>query len=607
MNAQLIVAGLLALAVLIAWVRLILWHRATQGDLPSKVWRVAALLALQLICAALLYLCLFPPAQKVAAGTLIVATAGTERNANGSAGAHFVSMPEAPALSAAQPLPDLGAALRLYPGVTRITVLGEGLTPRDRDAARGVAVTFVPPTPRPGLVSLDPPARTAPGAGFSVGGQVAAVPGATVELLDPAGRVTDRRKADDAGWFTLSGTARAAGPATFVVRLRDSGGRQVEQADVPVLVDSDAAPRLLIMAGAPGPEVKYLRRWATDAGFAVTTRMSAGGGIELGDAPVAIDGPTLRRFDAAIIDDRSWAGLGGQRAAILGAVREGLGLLLRASGPLDGATRAQWRSLGFALTGGDTLAPIALPRPTDPAIARTRQGIGSVDVPADLDLGDDILPDISRLALVPGGGDAVPLLRDAGGTTLSAWRAIGGGRVAVFTGIDSFGLTLTGRRDLYGDWWSSMVSAIARPVSGGAPAFTGPAWAGERIALCNLTGGDRVEQPDGAIIKILPDPGARRCAAFWPTSPGWYVLHSAGPNGGERLWPFFVQPATALPGVRAVRDRDATLMLRATARETDRTEQRPGPSSPWFMAWLAASALLWWLERSRRGRMAAPA
>jgi Trk K+ transport system NAD-binding subunit len=42
---------------------------------------------------------------------------------------------------------------------------------------------------------------------------------------------------------------------------------------------SRAPLALLIMAGAPGPEVKYLRRWATDAGFAVTTRMSAGGGI----------------------------------------------------------------------------------------------------------------------------------------------------------------------------------------------------------------------------------------------------------------------------------------------------------------------------------------
>ena len=131
----------------------------------------------------------------------------------------------------------------------------------------------------------------------------------------------------------------------------------VEQAAVPLLVTDSLAPRLLILAAAPGPEVKYLRRWATDAGFTVTTQMSAGGGIALGDPTIAINGATLRRFDLAIVDDRSWAA---QRGVLTGAAREGLGLILRPSGPIDGATRAQWRALGFGIGSGD-LAPIALP------------------------------------------------------------------------------------------------------------------------------------------------------------------------------------------------------------------------------------------------------
>lgn len=599
MTLKMILAGILALAVLVAWARLVLWRRA-------PVWRLGALLALQPICAALLFFCLYPPGKPVPSGTLVIATAGAPRNAAAEAGGRLVVLPEGPAIADAERAPDFGTALRRYPDVQRITVLGDGLTERDRDAARGMALAFTPSPTRAGIVSFDPPARTAPGARFEVAGQLAGLPEAVVELMDPAERVTDKQKADAQGRFILSGTARAAGPVTFALRVRDARGRVVEQADVPVLVDKGAAPRLLIMAGAPGPEVKYLRRWATDAGFAVTTQISAGGGIQVGDPVVAINGASLRRFDVAIIDDRSWAALGGQRSAVTEAVQDGLGLVLRTSGGApDGAAREQWRSLGFATAGGDTLAPIVLPAAPDADIARTRTGIGSEDTPTDFQLGDEVLPEISRLGLTPGGDATVPLVRDAGGAVLSAWRASGRGRIAVFTGIDSYGLTLTGRRDLYGEWWSAMLSAVARPAAGLEPAFTGTAWAGERIALCGVSGEARVERPDGTMTTLIPDPGARGCAAFWPSTPGWHVLRDSGADASGQARPFFVQPADQLPGVRAARDRQATLMLvrdRPDAGASSMTTDRPGVAWPWFVAWLAASTLLWWFERSKLGQ-----
>lgn len=608
MTPKLILAAVLACAVLAAWTRLLLWRRAAPGGAKGALWRFVGLVALQPACAALLFLCLFPPGERVASGALVVATAGAPRGAAPTGGATLIALPEAPAIAGAEPAPDLGTALRRHPDARRITVIGGGLTARDRDAAQGLAVAF-DPTPLPkGLVSLDAPPRVAPGARFEVGGQLSGVPGATVELIDPAGRVTDTQKAADDGRFIVSGTARSAGLATFALRVRDAGRRVVEQAEVPAPVEGQAAPRLLIMAGAPGPEVKYLRRWATDAGFAVTVRASAGGGVELGDAPIAINGGSLRRFDVAVIDDRSWAGLGGQRAEVIGAVRDGLGLVLRSGGSAEDGAVAQWRALGFAAAGAGGLAPITLPAATDSDLARTRRGIPLPDAVADLDIGDEILPEISRLAVTPGGEGAVPLLRDAGGATLSAWRAIGRGRVAVFTGVDSFGLTLTGRNDLYGDWWGAMLSAVSRPVAGVTPAFSGQAWVGDRVSLCGLSGDARVEKPDGAVATVRVAPGAGGCAGFWPTGPGWHLLRASGPDAAAQVWPFFVQPADRLAGVRAARDRDATLMLRSAAPArggaTVRGPEIPGSPWPWFIAWLAASAGLWWLERSTLGRPA---
>ena len=401
--------------------------------------------------------------------------------------------------------------------------------------------------------------------------------------------------------------ALVAGAATFVIRVR-AGGRTVEQADLPVLVEQDVAPRVLILAGAPGPEVKYLRRWATDAGFAVTTQASAGGGIALADPPVAITTESLRRFDIAVIDDRSWDGLGGGRGAVLAAVRDGLGLVLRSGGALDETGRSQWRALGFGVSGGSEMAPIALPPAPDAAaevaMARTRRGIPAADAPADLDGDDAFLPEISRLALALGGEGTVPSVRDAGGAALSAWRASGRGRIAVFTGIDSFGLSLTGRSDLYGDWWGRIFSSVARPAAGAAPAFEGQAWVGDRVSLCSLAGEPRIERPTGAVTQLQVDAAAGTCAGFWPSEAGWHLLRTRAPDQAEQVWPFFVYPAEGLAAVRATRDRDATLMLRREAQAAGPTPgpDAPGRSWPWLAAWLIFSGGLWWLERSSRGR-----
>ncbi|QGP78235.1 carboxypeptidase regulatory-like domain-containing protein [Sphingobium sp. CAP-1] len=587
MTPPMIVALLLTVATLLGGVRLLLWHRAA-GPYASPM-RLALLLALQVIAAALLYLALFPPAASGEASSLRVATAGASRLTVASGGAALILLPEAPAIGGGEAVPDLATALRRHPGVTSLTVLGNGLTARDLEAARGLTLHFDPPPLRPGILDLAPPGPVAPGARFTAGATLTGLPRAAVELIDPAGRVTDMGAPDRDGHVLLAGTARAAGATTFTLRVRQDG-RVIEQADVPLWVADSARPKLLILAGAPGAEVKTLRRWASDAGYDVTTRMSAGGGVELGDAPIALDAASLRRFDVAIVDDRS---LAGARAALLAAVRGGMGLVLRAGGPIDGATRGQWQALGFVLTGPGDITPLALPKADAEAIGRTRHGIGNAEIPVDIATPEDYLPDVSRLTLTPGGADAVPLLRDAGGATIAAWRALGSGRVALFTGIDSYALTLTGRRDRHDDWWTAMLATVARAAPGDH-VMTDTGWVGERMTLCGLSGEGRV---DGQ-IRVLPVGG---CGGYWPTRPGWHML-----RGREGAGAFHVQPAGALPVMRAARNRQALSLLPAgDARMASvAPPDRPGVAWPWWLVWFAVSALLWGLERGRLGRRA---
>ena len=259
MTAAWVTAILLGTAIIVASVRLILWHRSASAPSPR---RLIALLLLQPVCGILLFLTLFPPATTMSSDALRIATRGTSRLAAGP----MVLLPEAPDIGAGEHVPDLATALRRHPGTSEIIVLGDGLPPRDMEAARRVAVRFEPRPLRQGISHVAPPPLVAPGSSFSLGGQLSALPRATVELLDPAGQVTDSVQADADGRFALTGTARAAGAVLFTLRVRD-GRRTVEQASVPLLVADSPVPRLLILSAAPNAEVKYLRRWAADAGL----------------------------------------------------------------------------------------------------------------------------------------------------------------------------------------------------------------------------------------------------------------------------------------------------------------------------------------------------
>ena len=76
MRPDLILAAILGLAVLGAWVRLALWRWAAPLERRGRPWRFVALMALQPICAVLLFFGLFPPDRPAPPSSVMVATAG---------------------------------------------------------------------------------------------------------------------------------------------------------------------------------------------------------------------------------------------------------------------------------------------------------------------------------------------------------------------------------------------------------------------------------------------------------------------------------------------------------------------------------------------------
>jgi hypothetical protein len=556
--------AIVLLAVAVLGISRTLWWQY-KSPAPAKLWRLALLCGLQLLVAALLWRTLEPPFRSGDAGTLVVATAGAPRLAALAVGDALVALPEAPALPGVARVPDLATALRRHPGTTGLRIIGEGLQRRDQ-IATGLPLAFDPvPLPR-GLVALTAPPTVAPGAPFRVGGSVHDVPGGRVDLLDPAGRAVAGTPLAASGDFALSATARAAGPAEFSLRITDRGGRRVETAIVPVVATEVVQPRLLIVAGAAGPDLKYLRRWAADAGIAIGSSIAAGNGLDLGDAPPRLDAANLVRLDLLVLDERSWAALTmGERARVLAAVQAGLGLVLRVTGPLPDATRREWAALGFALD--DATRPVRLPGNAVP---------------------------LTRLAAGPARADAAPLLRDATGNPVGHWRALGRGRMGLWPVTDLYTLVLSDGERNHAAIWSEIFATLARPQPLSPPRISDDASPGQRVAICNLGPAASVRHPDGAVTNLVVDAG---CAGFWPRITGWHELRAPA------VTPFLVTSIGA--GRTAAQARNATLDLVSPGGSSRAAVQVRGASWPWFIAWALAAALLWWFERSRIGRATA--
>ncbi len=590
MSAQVLIAWMLAFAVVLGSARMLWRLRREASTARPRIWRTIALLLAQVASASLLYCTLFPPPVAREAGTLVVLTARAgDVVAQGTPGDHVVSMPEAPARPGIERVPDLATALRRYPATTRIRVLGAGLVARDHDAAAGLAVDFQPaPLPR-GLVELQAPTRVPVGRQFAVAGRGERLREGSVELLDPAGRRVDRSMLADNGRFRLHATTRGAGLALYRLRLRDARAGLIEDVPVPLEVVPARARRVLVLAGAPNAELKYLRRWALDTGMKVDTRISLGAGLQVGTAPVGLDAATLGRFDLVVLDERSWRVLGaGQRAALSAAIDRGLGLLLRLTGPISASDRERLRALGFSAVAAGTAREVRL-------------GDGFVRA------GDavDALPTLARSALRIAANDGVVLLDDAAGTPLTVWRARGRGRIGVSTLGDSYRLVLAGRGDAHGEVWSRAFTTLARPGAARAEVDIDDAAPQQRTILCGLGARAHVASADAKQVALRIDPasGPRRCAGFWPNTAGWHALRD-----GERAIPFYVRDATSTPGLSAQALREATQAL-AAGHSAPRALQatQPGPRWPWFLAWLLLTTAAWWFERSRLGQPGLPA
>lgn len=556
-----------ALLLILTATALGLWRARRKGWRDPAFW-------LQPVAALFLAMTVLPPSIPVDGSTLTVLTPGASAEQLRTLPwfAPLAALPGAAAPLRADAVPDLATALRRHPQVTRLRIVGNGLPPRDQAAVGERALRFEA-SAESGIVALEAPSTAKLGTQFVISGRVAK-PGLRVALHDPSGAQVDVATLDGEGGFRLSTIARAAGAVQFELRAFDAEDLLIDHAAVPLVVTAGERLSVRYRAGTPDADAKYWRRWAQDAGLTVAYRAGLSEGMQLSADDASLTAEALAASDLAVIDDRAWLQLGAdEKTALLTAVERGLGLILKASGPLDAAVAADWATLGFATTPLE--APVSLTLDRRLAM-RERADFTAAPV------------------TIAESAEVTPLLRADDGALLAAWHAQGAGRIAIWRLLDSYRLVLAGEAARYAALWGDTLAQLSRPLPppSAGPQLPSEAWVDERATFCGL----------GAVASLLSADGntqqlsvrADGCAAAWPGESGWHSLQT-----GADSWPMFVRAADDARGLRANRDRLATRRLQREPG-TDAAPAKidvPLPRWPWFLAWLIAVSLLWWRER----------
>ena len=551
-----------------------------------KWWRVLVIVFLQIASATLLYFVLFPPPTFTSAERLVILTANADTAALKNSD-RILALPEAPQITNAEPIADLASALRRYPGVNSLQIIGDGLSVRDQQAARGLSIEFVPsPLPR-GLVELSLPYSIASGARWIVQGRINRISNARVELLDPGNTVVAITEIDAAGNFVLADIARTPGLAMYQLRIMDGNNdvndeiKIIESIKLPINIVREPALKVLSLSGGPNPELKYLRRWAIDAGVELENQIALSPGVQINSAAITINSSSLREVDLLMLDERAWGTMNrSNKQSVIDALRGGMGLLLRITGPLTATDRNELKVLGFLVNDANMAQGVRLNKD------------GDINTQAIL----------TRRPLRVSSSDGVTLLQDDSNNPLALWRAEGRGRIALFWLTDTYKLVLNADSNRHGQIWQDAVSTLARTRHEKLIYLRDRnSRINERIVLCNIAVKTYVQEPNAEITYLIPDTSIavnKNCAAFWPRVSGW---HTVVTNKYES--PFYVRDSNDAIGLKANAIREATMLVTAKQSTEKNINRIPVPGSrwPWFWGWLLVTALLWLWERAKSG------
>lgn len=514
--------------------------------------------------------------------------------------------------------------------------------------AEGLAQAHGPPQ----FVHLFADRLLRPGQRLTVRGRVRDLPTntpVTVSLEGPDGSMASAELRGDASHearFTVQYPAPALASGLFRWKLQLNSTDDSVALGVRV-VDS-IQPRVLLLLDHPSIEGSRLQRWLTQAGSTVRTRTRVSAERYRVSTPVGA--PEDREVEQGeALSFGSVDVVVAQAAALdrllpaesesldLAMRQDGLGLLAfdpvaAVRGEANDAGQPSSRPIQGEFAVDSSAGAGSTPkRPlTSPWVVRFKPSVDPSDRTREtrIRLFDGTVMDapVSVLAaelVVPPGGQI--MVTDPQDRPLVASWGQGRGRWVLSLVVDSWRWRQHGQGNDYAHFWSTLISAVARPApqssgewSVGDPSL--PSFVNQPVSLVWLGEPDvplpevevrSLEVPDAPPIPLSlsrePQEPSRARSVFWPVHSGWHSVRAlpAGPT-----FEFDVQPSTALPAVQAQRRQDADRRIsetRAAEEPRDSWQARSSSSSlrgrvrvSAFVLFVISAAGLWSLPRRPR-------
>ena len=357
-----------------------------------------------------------------------------------------------------------------------------------------------------------------------------------LQLLDPAGNTAAEGRYKHGHPFTLETRVKTRGLLEYRLQALDAGEIKASQV-LPFESGAGNDLDIMIVQSAPSFETRQLKDYAAANGHRVrlNTAISKGKYILQSanlppDTDTELSPAVLAEQDILIMDGRAFAELPSRhRQWLSDAVENGLGLLLLADASLlnEQDPTAAGLLQGFELSPLNGAEPDVIPHSLAGGERNWKEPVAATAMQLDAQDGNVLIA-----------GDD--------GRNLVVSRASGLGAIGISLIRDSHGWLTAGRRSQWSDYWSLLLSSLARQRN---DSFLLPApdavfhRVNRRTALCAMTRdaepGIRVLDiaPHGqqTILELKPTPdtlqSSRRCAFFWPRASGWHSVVLSNDDG----------------------------------------------------------------------------
>ena len=387
------------------------------------------------------------------------------------------------------------------------------------------------------------------------------------------------------GGFALSAIPKFAGKALYGITAL-SGKDTVELEQLPVLVDTSSAIKILVLASSPDFENKFLKDWLAKHGYEVdvrtvitTNKYNRLSVNAAGQNSAAITPALLQRFDVLVSDPASLTSLSSAELHTVTSQvsSNGLGLIVRADSllprsfytgyfPLSQSTDSLQQQL--SLYTNDVVSDTAKWQAAQPMYIRTSSA-------------------------------TQPLVSGSQENTVVSSALYGTGKIVLSTVNNSYSWLLAGNEKMYESFWSLLIKKAVRKKTENDNWSYSPALplANEPVALMLETDAPAVPQYNISGMAVSYKQNAlmpfQWQVVYWPAH-GWQTA------GGAIPYPWFVYDKNSWKNMRA----NQHLLLTKNYLSThDRREKQPGkqpgmvsvpiPKIYFFIIFMIGAVYLW--------------